>query len=69
MADEDMPLEESPAEMFQLSADRRMVEVTLPPLSLPGIPKPVDIFFDWDLGVVEDILKRLIELRSRMVGA
>ena len=69
MADEDMLLEESPAEMFQLSADRRMVQVTLPPLSLPGIPEPVEIFFGWDLGVVEDIVRRLGELRSRMIGA
>ena len=49
------------------SADRKLVRLTVPPLSLDGIPEPIVIHMNFDAETVDAMLERLSILRSRML--
>ena len=61
-----MPIEQDAAGMWRLSEDRTSVRLSLPPLPLEGLPRPLELFLDFDAEAVDDIIARLTELRARM---
>ncbi len=62
-----MPIEHDQTQMWQLSADRRSVRMTLPGLPIEGLPKPLTVNIDFDAGVIDQIIERLTVLRAHMV--
>ena len=62
----DMPVEQSPAEMFIL-LDCDTVRLQLPPLPISGILEPLRIHLDFAAGMVDEILQRLSVLRAQML--
>jgi hypothetical protein len=62
-----MPIQARQAEVWTLSADRRLVRMQLPELAIGGLPKPLRIHLDFDAATVDEILLRLTELRAQML--
>ena len=56
----------SQEELWVLSADLQSLRMQLPPLPIDGSTKPVRLFLDFDAGAVDQMLKRLSELRAQM---
>ena len=54
-------------QLWRLSDDRRTVRMRLPPLTLASLNRPVEIHFDFDADIVDQILQRLTELRLQML--
>ena len=48
-------------------ADRRSVRMTLPPLPVAGLPKPIAVKVNLDAGVTEQMIDRLTVLRMQML--
>ena len=49
MSHEDMmPVDHNPARMWTLSDDRTEVRLTLPPIALEGLAKPLELVMDFD---------------------
>ena len=68
MAPKDMmPIEHEKEQMWILGADRRSVRMTLPPLPVAGLPKPIAVKVDLDAGVTEQMIDRLTVLRMQML--
>lgn len=68
MAPKDMmPIEHEKERMWTLGADRRSVRMTLPPLPVAGLPKPLAVKIDLDAGVIEQMIDRLTVLRMQML--
>jgi hypothetical protein len=42
------------------------VRLALPPIALEGLPKPLELFVDFDAKAVDQILARLSVLRVKM---
>jgi hypothetical protein len=53
--------------MWELTADRKTVRLRVPPVRLMGLPKPVDMHFDFDAEAVDNVLVRLTLLRAKML--
>jgi hypothetical protein len=53
-------------EMWTLSADRRRVRLNLPSFTVTGLPKPLQMNFDFDAKAMDAILQRLTRLRVQM---
>ena len=64
-----MPMEHDQAQMWQLSADRRSVRMQLPALPIEGLPKPLAVKIDFDAGVIDQMIERLLVLRAHMLPA
>ena len=64
-----MPIEHDQAEIWQLSADRRSVRMALPGLPIEGPPKPLTVKIDFDAGVIDQMIERLLVLRAQMLLA
>ena len=47
--------------------DRRSVRMTLPPLPVAGLPKPIAVKINLDAGVTEQMIDRLTVLRMQML--
>ena len=62
-----MPIEHEQEQMWTLSADRRSVRMTLPPLTVAGMPEPISVKINFDAGVIEQIIDRLTMLRLQML--
>lgn len=41
----------------------------LPPLRIPGATKPLSIYYDMDAEAVDDLQRRLAEIRAQMLPA
>jgi hypothetical protein len=52
---------------LKLLADRKTVRLQLPPLPLPGLSEPLDVSLDLSAAAVDEILRRLTELRVQMM--
>jgi hypothetical protein len=52
--------------VWTLSPDRKTVRLSLPPLTLDGLPEPIKVDMDLDVATVDVILDRLVDLRSQM---
>lgn len=61
-----MPLGVQSAMTWQLSEDRQTARAHLPPLLLAG-SKPLSIYFDMDAGAIDELLRRLAEIRAQML--
>jgi hypothetical protein len=61
-----MPVSQTQAEMWLLSADRRIVRLHIPPVQLAGVAKPLALHLDYNAKAVDEILDRLTALRSQM---
>ena len=48
-------------------ADRRSVRMTLPPLPVACLPKPIAVKVDLDAGVIEQMIDRPTVLRMQML--
>ena len=57
----------SQAELWGLSDDQRTVRLRLPPLQLASLKRPLELHFDFEADVVDQILQRLTELRLQML--
>jgi hypothetical protein len=57
------------ARMWILSSDRETVRMQLPPVPVLGVPKPLEVKLDFDAEMVDEIISRLIQLRSQMLPA
>ncbi len=68
MADERMRLGQW-AMIWQVSEDRRTVRALLPPLRIAGATKPLGIYYDMDAEAVDDLQRRLAEIRAQMLPA
>jgi hypothetical protein len=55
------------ATMWILSADRKTVRLTVPPLRLEGVPTPLAVYMNFDAVTVDAMLERLSILRSQML--
>jgi hypothetical protein len=64
-----MPIEHDQAQMWQLSADRRSVRMELPGLPINGMPEPLRVKIDFDAGTIDDMIARLLVLRTQMLPA
>ena len=62
-----MPIEHEQEQMWTLSADRRSVRMTLPPLLVAGMPEPISVKINFDAGVIEQMIDRLTMLRLQML--
>ena len=62
-----MPIEHEQEQMWTLSADRRSVRMTLPPLLVDGMPEPISVKINFDAGVIEQMIDRLTMLRLQML--
>jgi hypothetical protein len=62
-----MPVRANQATMCALSADRRLVRLTVPPLRHVGMPEPLAVYMDFDAKTVDAMLERLSILRSQML--
>ena len=62
-----MPIKHDQARMWQLSGDRRTVRMELPGLPVKGLPKPLRVKVDFDAGVVDQMIERLMMLRAQMI--
>jgi hypothetical protein len=54
------------AVMWTLTEDCTEVRLALPPIALEGLPKPLELFVDFDAKAVDQILARLSVLRVKM---
>jgi hypothetical protein len=63
-----MPIVHNQSRMWQLSADRCSVRMQLPGLPISGSAEPLLVTIDFD-AVVDQIIERLLELRTQMVSA
>ena len=66
--DDVMPVDVAKEMVWVLSPDRKTVRLSLPPLPLDGLPKPIKVDVDLDIATVDAILDRLVDLRSQMVS-
>jgi hypothetical protein len=57
----------SQAELWRLSDDKRTVRLCLPPMKLASVKRPLEIHFDFEVEMVDQILHRLSELRLQML--
>ena len=64
-----MPVAIDQHQMWRLTTDRKTVRMRVPPIKLAGQSKPLDIFVDLDAKAVDDVLRRLTELRTQMLPA
>ena len=50
-----------------MAADRRPQDSAhaFAPLKVAGLQKPLDVFIDLDAAMIDDVLRRLTELRTR----
>jgi hypothetical protein len=55
--------------IWTLSTDRRTIRFALPPMTLAGMPEPINVSIDFDARTIEAILDRLTILRSQMLPA
>jgi hypothetical protein len=55
--------------IWTLSTDGRTIRFALPPLTLAGMPEPINVSIDFDARTIEAILDRLTILRSQMLPA
>jgi hypothetical protein len=62
-----MPIGLNANQMWRLTADRKTVRMRMPPIKIQGQQKPVDIFLDLDAARVDEVLRRLTELRTQML--
>ena len=62
-----MRIEHEQEQMWTLSADRRSVRMTLPPLPVAGMPEPISVKIKFDAGVIEQMINRLTMLRLQML--
>ena len=62
-----MPIEQEQVWMWTLSADRRSVRMTLPPLPVNGLSEPIAVKIDFGAGVIEQMIERLTMLRLQML--
>ena len=54
-------------QMWTLLPDRKTVRLQLPGLPIAGIPEPLDVHMDFDVGTVEEMIDRLLKLRAQML--
>ncbi len=52
-----------------ISRDRKTVRMQLPPLPMEGMPEPLRVHLDFDTATLDEMLRRLTELRARMLPA
>ena len=64
-----MPVAVDQHQMWRLTADRKTVRMRVPAIKLAGQSNPLDIFVDLDAKTVDDVLRRLSELRTQMLPA
>ena len=57
------------AQMWHLSDDRRSVRMELPGLSIEGMPESLRVRMHVDAGVVDQMIQRLLLLRTQMLPA
>jgi hypothetical protein len=57
----------SQEELWVLSADRRSLRLQLPLLPIDGRAEPIKVGVEFDTGAVDQILKRLLELRTQLL--
>jgi hypothetical protein len=62
-----MPIRARQATMWTLSADRKLVRLTVPPLRIEGIPTPLAVYMAFDAVTVDAMLERLTILRSQIL--
>lgn len=55
-----------PEQMWTLTDDCQTVRLAVPPLPLEGLTEPLRITLDFDAAAVDEILRRLTELREQM---
>ena len=58
----------SQEEWWVLSADRRSLLLQLPPLAIDGLAEPLNLAREFDAGAIDQVLKRLSELRAQMLS-
>ena len=64
-----MRIEHDQAQMWQLSVDRRRVRMQLPGLPVQGMSEPLRVNIDFDAGVIDQMIERLLVLRAQMLPA
>jgi hypothetical protein len=64
--DLEQPQTQGSQEMWTLSADRRRVRLNMPAFTVTGLPRPLQMRFDFDAKAVDAILQRLTRLRVQM---
>jgi hypothetical protein len=62
-----MPIEHDQAQMWQLASDRRSVRLSLTGMPIAGMAGPVRVNIDFDAGVVDQMIERLLVLRAQML--
>jgi hypothetical protein len=62
-----MAIEHDHTQMWQLSADRRSVRLQLPGLPVEGMSEPLRANIDFDAGVVDQMIERLLVLGAQML--
>ena len=62
-----MPADVELERMWTLNDDRLSVKLRLPSIPFEGLPEPLRITVDFEADMVEDMIQRLTELRSRML--
>jgi len=56
-----------PDTAWSLNEDRQSVRLSLPPLPLAGHSKPVRVVLDFETKCLDDIIDRLVALRTCLV--
>jgi len=55
--------------MWTLSNDNETLHLQLPPVSIAGISRPLNLGLNFDAAMVDEIIDRLTLLRSQMLPA
>jgi hypothetical protein len=66
--DDVLPVDVAKEMVWTLSPDRKMVRLSLPPVPLDGLREPIKVDLDLDVATVDEMLDRLVDLRSQMVS-
>jgi len=66
-----LPVSPKRADMWVLSTDRRTVRFNLPPVPFAGhaIARPLALHLDSDAASIDEMIERLVALRSQMLPA
>jgi hypothetical protein len=63
-----MPIDHDKAQMWQLNADRRSMRMQFG-LPIQGTPEPLLVKIDFDAGMIDQMIERLLVLRAQMLPA
>jgi hypothetical protein len=64
-----LPVKIDATAMWTLGSDRQSIRLTLPPLPVASLPKPLRVALHFEATTVDEMIDRLTVLRAQMLPA